>query len=61
VDAPDFRQLDDFALISARARMRAELDRLAPRSAEHDRLAALYDQSTREIDDRARRAWMRAS
>ena len=37
-DTPDFTQLDDSALISRRAQMRAELDRLPPHSAGHDAL-----------------------
>jgi hypothetical protein len=36
---------------------RAELERLPPHSPGHAELAAQYDQSTLEIDDRARRAW----
>lgn len=58
-DTSDFSQLDDSALISRRAEMRAEMERLPPRSADHDALARAYDTSTEEIDDRARRAWTR--
>ncbi len=57
----DFSQLDDSALLSKRAEMRAELERLPPRSAGHAALSRAYDASTAEIDDRARRAWTRAS
>jgi hypothetical protein len=56
----DFRTLDDDALLSSRARMRAELERLPPESPIHTALTALYDQSTQEVDDRARRAWAQA-
>ena len=50
---------DDAALLSWRAKARAELERLAPHSAGHAELAARYDRSTGEVDDRARRAWSR--
>lgn len=40
--------------------MRAELERLPPASDGHAALAALYDLSTEEINDRAREAWSRA-
>lgn len=58
---PDFSQLDDSALLSRRAEMRAELERLPPHSADHAALSRAYDASTAEIDDRARRAWTKAS
>jgi hypothetical protein len=58
---PDFTQLDDSALISRRAEMRAELERLPPHSAGRDALSRAYDASTEEIDDRARKAWTHAS
>ena len=54
-----FAALDDAALLSWRATARAELERLAPHSTGHAELAARYDLSTREVDDRARRAWSR--
>jgi hypothetical protein len=57
----DFTALDDSALLSWRADTRAELERLPPASLDHAALAALYDRSTAEIDDRARRAWSKAS
>jgi hypothetical protein len=57
----DFTQLDDSALLSLRAEMRAELERLPPGSPDHAALTARYDKSTGEVDDRARRAWTRAS
>ncbi len=52
-----FTQLDDSTLLSWRARTRAELERLPPASPGHAELLALYDQSTEEVNDRARRAW----
>jgi hypothetical protein len=57
----DLTRLDDSALISMRAEMRAELERLPPASADHAALTALYDKTTEEVDDRARRAWARTS
>jgi hypothetical protein len=57
----DFARLDDSALLSMRAEMRAELERLPPGSPGHAELAALYDKTTEEVDDRARRAWTGAS
>jgi hypothetical protein len=57
----DFTQMDDSALLSMRAEMRAELERLPPASPAHAALTALYDKTTEEVDDRARRAWTRAS
>jgi hypothetical protein len=55
----DFSKLDDSALLSRRAQMRAELERLPEASPSRAALAALYDWSTQEVDDRARRAWAR--
>lgn len=60
-DSDDFTRLDDTALLSRRAEMRAELERLPPASPGHAALAALYDKSTEEVNDRARRAWSRTS
>jgi hypothetical protein len=60
-DDDDFTRLDDSALLSWRAEARAELERLPPGSPSHAALAALYDMSTCEVNDRARRAWSRAS
>lgn len=60
-DPPDFTRLDDCALISLRAQMRAELDRPPPHSAGHDALSRVYDASTSEINDRARAARTRES
>lgn len=57
----DFTKLDDTALLSKRAEMRAELERLPLGSLAHAELSALYDESTCEVNDRARRAWTRAS
>jgi hypothetical protein len=57
----DFTRMDDSALLAMRAEMRAELERLPPASPDHAALAALYDKTTEEVDDRARRAWTRAS
>jgi hypothetical protein len=59
-DRDDFTLMDDSALLSRRAEMRAELERLPPASAGHAALAALYDLSTEEINDRAREAWSKA-
>ncbi len=59
-DTDEFTGLDDSALLSRRAEMRAELERLPPGSAERAALAALYDQSTQEVDARAAKAWARA-
>ena len=55
----DFTQMDDSALLSMRAEMRAELERLPPASPDHAALTALYDRTTEEVDGRARRAWAR--
>jgi hypothetical protein len=60
-ESEDFTALDDSALLSRRAEMRAELERLPPGSPGHDALTALYDESTTEVNERARRAWSRAS
>ena len=57
----DFTHMDDSALLSMRAEMRAELERLPPASPDHAALTALYDKTTMEVDDRARRAWTTAS
>jgi hypothetical protein len=60
-DSDDFTRLDDSALLSRRTEMRAELERLPPGSPGHAALTALYDTSTEEINDRARKAWSGAS
>lgn len=57
----DLTRLDDSALLSMRAEMRAELERLPPGSPGHAALSELYDQSTQEVNDRARQAWSRES
>jgi hypothetical protein len=57
----DFTLLDDSALLSRRAEMRAGLERMPPASAGYAALAALYDQSTEEVNDRARKAWSTGS
>lgn len=59
-EEPDFSQLDDSALISLREQLRGELERLPPRSPSHAELAARYDLTTAEINERARAAWSRA-
>jgi hypothetical protein len=56
---PDFRQLDDSALISLREEMRDELQRLPARSVARAELAARYDLTTAELNERARAAWSR--
>jgi hypothetical protein len=56
-DSDDFTTVDDTALLSRRAEMRAELERLSPGSLAHAELTALYDKSTSEVNDRARKAW----
>ena len=48
---PDYTQLDDPALLSARAQARAELDEATAR----------YQELTDELDRRARAAWTHAS
>ena len=60
-DSDDFALMDDSALLGWRADARAELERLPPASPGHAALTALYDQSTEEVTDRARRAWSRAN
>jgi hypothetical protein len=57
----DFTLLDDSALISRRAELRAELERLTPGSPARTELTALYERSTDEIDDRARQAWSKVN
>ena len=59
-DSNDFSALDDSALLSRRAEMRAELERLPPGGPRHAALTALYDISTQEANERARQAWARA-
>ena len=56
----DFTRLDDSALLSRRAEMRAELERMPPASPDHAALTALYDRTTEEVDNRAREAWTKA-
>jgi hypothetical protein len=60
-DSDDFTLLDDSALLSRRAEMRAQLERLPPASPAYAALSALYDESTEEVNDRARKAWSNAS
>jgi hypothetical protein len=59
-DIDEFTELDDSALFSKRAEMRAELERLPAGSLDHAALAALYDLSTEEVNARAAEAWARA-
>jgi hypothetical protein len=54
-------KLDDSALISLREQMRGELERLPPHSVGHAELAARYDLTTAEINERARVAWSKAT
>jgi hypothetical protein len=60
-EEPDFSQLDDSALISMRELMRGELERLPPRSRDHAELAARYDLTTTEMNERARAAWSKTT
>jgi len=60
VTSTSFTELDDSALFSRRAEMRAELERLPTASLDREVLAALYDRSTEEVDARAAEAWARA-
>jgi hypothetical protein len=59
-DIDEFTGLDDSTLLSKRAEMRAELERLPPGSPDRVALAALYDRSSQEVDARAAEAWARA-
>ena len=59
-DSDDFTALDDSALLGRRAEMRAELERLPAGSPDRAALAALYDQSTEEVNARATKAWAQA-
>ena len=52
-DRDAFTRLDDSALLSKRAEMRGELERLPPASPGHAALTALYDKSTAEVRPRA--------
>jgi hypothetical protein len=60
-EEPDFSQRDDSALFSMREEMRGALERLPPRSRGHAELAARYDMTTSEINDRARAAWSKTN
>jgi hypothetical protein len=59
-DSDEFTRLDDSTLLSRRAQMRAELERLPPGTSGHAGLAALYDKSTEEVNARAEKAWAQA-
>jgi hypothetical protein len=59
-DIDEFTELDDSTLLSKRAEMRAELERLPPGSPDRVMLAALYDRSSQEVDARAAEAWAQA-
>jgi hypothetical protein len=54
-------KLDDTALLTRRAEMRAQLEQLPPLSAEHAALTRVYTATTAEVTERARRAWARES
>jgi hypothetical protein len=58
-EEPDFSHLDDLALISMREQMRGELERIPPSSPGHAELAARYDLTTAEMNERASAAWSR--
>ena len=57
----DFTRFDDTALLSWRAETREKLEELPPGSPGYAALSALYDVSTTEITDRARKAWSRTN
>ena len=57
MDATNFRELDDPALIAERRRVREQFDRLPARDAERIDLEARFDLMTRELDRRASVAW----
>ena len=57
----DFTRFDDTALLAWRAEARDELEQLSPASPDHARLTELYDESTCEVNERARRAWSQAN
>ena len=57
VQLPDFTKLDDTALLNLRAQMRAELECMTEHSAARVALIRVYDASTEEVTDRARKAW----
>jgi hypothetical protein len=57
VQLPDFARLDDTALLSLRAQMRAELEQIPEHSAARAALVRVYDASTEEVNERARKAW----
>lgn len=57
----DFTTLDDSTLLDWRAETRAKLEQLPPTSPSYHKLAARYDESTREVDQRARKAWRQAT
>ncbi len=59
-DGDEFTRLDDSALLSWRAKARSELERLTPMSRAYAALLARYDQSTTEVNERARVAWSRS-
>ena len=59
VQPPDFTRLDDTALLSMRAQMRAELEELPENSPARAALIRVYDVSTEEVTERARKAWAR--
>lgn len=60
-DSDDFTRLDDSALLAWRAETRDRLEELPPGSPGHAALSALYDRSTTEIADRARKAWSKTN
>jgi hypothetical protein len=60
-NSEDFTLLDDSELLSRRAERRADLERLSSASPGHAALNALYDESTEEVNDRARKAWSAAN
>lgn len=57
----DFTRFDDSGLLDWRAGARRELEHLSPASPLHAALTALYDESTSEVTERARRTWSQPS
>ena len=59
-DNEDFTRLDDSTLLRRRAEMRDELERLPTTSLDYAVLTMIYDRSTIEVNERARKAWSKS-